>query len=229
MNNGHEGSVGAGEVVALVQVIVGNGEEDEAEKRVESRSQQGQEVTHARNDLGEHKGDDPDAGHDGDPGTPADNRVAVRVTRLAHNAEVDELCADVGVDDSDDHGRDNDEGEGSLSVRLGAETAKGRGRGVLAEVVEADRRRADEQEGGDGGQHGQGLGEVLGPFHLRDESWEQDLGHPKECNIEDCIKAVDPGRAGEREGVRADRTVGRVVSAVAIARSVLDAGEDQEE
>ena len=116
MDHSHDGSACAGEQLTLVQLPVRDGEEDEPEERVERGTQQGEEVAHAGYDLGEDEGDDPDTGHHGGPDTPSDDGVAVGVSGFAHDAEVDELGADVRVDDADDNGGDDDEREGSLLV-----------------------------------------------------------------------------------------------------------------
>ena len=111
MNDRHDRPSNTVEEPALVQLIVCNSEEDEAEEGVESCTQERQEVTHAWNDLSEDEGDEPDDGHHCEPYTPSDDGVAVAVSRVAHDAFIDELGADVGVDDTDDKGRYDDEAE----------------------------------------------------------------------------------------------------------------------
>lgn len=69
------------------------------------------------------------------------------MSRRAHDAGVDELGRDVGVDDTDDEGWDDDEGERGLLIRHDAETAKRRCSGVLSEVAESDGWRYDEEKG----------------------------------------------------------------------------------
>lgn len=54
------------------------------------------------------------------------------VVRRAHDSEVDEFGADIGIDDTNDEGWDNNETEGTLSVDSGAKTAEGGSGGVLA-------------------------------------------------------------------------------------------------
>ena len=229
MDEGHDGPPCAGEQPALVKLPVRDGEEDEPEEGIEGRAEKGQEISHARHDFGEDERDGPDARHDQRPDAPSDDGVAVRVVRLAHDAEVEEFRADVGVDDADDNGGYDDEREAALLVGRDAQAAKGRRRGVLAEVPEPDGRGHDEQKGGDGGQHGERLGEVLRLLHLGDEGGEEDLGHPEEGDVQNRVHARHPGGAGEGEGVGPDGAVGRVVAAVSVQRSVLDSGEDEEE
>lgn len=147
----------------------------------------------------------------------------------AEEAEVDELARDVGVDDADDDGGHDDEGEGGLLVGDDAERAEGWRRRVLAQEVEAEGRGHDEQDGGDGGQHGERLGEVLRPLHLRDEGREEDLRHPEKGDVEHGVHTGHPGGAGLGEGVRLDGAEAGIGAAVAVERRLLDPGEDEEE
>ena len=94
------------------------------------------------------------------------------VPRLAHDARVDELGADVGVDYADDDGRHDHERERPFLVRLHSEAAECGRRGVLAQVSEADCRRNDEEEERDCGQDGERLREVFWLLHLCNECWE---------------------------------------------------------
>ena len=80
VDDGHYRPAHAVEEAALVHLPVGDGEEDEAEEGVEGRTEQGQEVTHAGDDLREDEGDDPDTGHGGNPSSPSEGRVAVSVS-----------------------------------------------------------------------------------------------------------------------------------------------------
>lgn len=229
MNDSHDGATGAGKQLALVQLPVSDGEENETEKGIESGSQERQEVSHAGDDLGEDEGDDPDADHDEDPCTPSEDGVAVSVSGLAHDVAVDEFGTDVGVDDTDDEGGDNDKGERGLSVNQRSETAKGRGSSVLAEVSESDGGWNDEEEGGDTGQDSQRLLKVLRTFHLRNEGREENLRDPEEGDVQDSVHAINPSGALGWESVSLDRTICWVVSVVAVTRSVFDTGKDKEE
>src|ERR1700712_3258665 len=95
--------------------------------------------------------------------------------------------------------------------------------------MEADCWWADEQESGDGGQNGKGLGEVLRLLHFGDECREQDLRYPEEGDVQDGIHAVDPSRAGKREWIGSDFASCRIYAVVAIAGIVLNARKDKEE
>ena len=116
VNDGHNRPARAGEQLALVKLPVRDGEVDESEEGVEGGSEKGEEISHARHNLGEDESDGPDANHDAGPSTPSDDCVAVCVSRLAHDAEVDELGTDIGIDDTDHQGRNDDKREGSLFV-----------------------------------------------------------------------------------------------------------------
>jgi len=100
----------------LIQLPIRHREKDKPKETIKSRAKQRQEIPHTRNDFGEDEGNEPDNGHGGDPHPPPENRVAVRVVRAPHDAEVEEFGADVGVDGADDEGGDDDEGEGGLFV-----------------------------------------------------------------------------------------------------------------
>lgn len=151
------------------------------------------------------------------------------VARPAHDAEIDELGRDVRVDDANNQRRHNNEGEGSFSKFLGAEGPKCRSCGILAKIVESDCWWTDEEESGDNSQNGEGFREVLWFLHLGDEGWEEDLRDPEEGDVQDGVHAVDPGGAWEGERVGPDFAGGGVDAVVAVARVVLDAGEDEEE
>ncbi len=86
----------------------------------------------------------------------------------------------------------------------------------MAQVVEADRGGHDEQEGADGGEDGERLGEILRTLHFRDEGGEEDLRDPEERDIEDGVQAVDPCGSWQGEGVGSHGAVGGVVPVVAI-------------
>lgn len=190
-----DGSECTSEELTLVHAVVCDGKEDEAKEAVEGGSKNGQEVTHAWDNLTEDEADAPDGGDDQDPDTPAEDGMAVCVSRCLHDAGVDVFGADVGVDDADDEGWHDDEGEGSLLVGFWAQAAESwRGR-VLTQVSESDGRWDNEQECRDTGQHGEGLREVLRPLHLGDEAWEEDLRHPEEGDVEDSVDAADPSRS----------------------------------
>ena len=229
MDHRHHGSVHTFEQLAPVQMPVRDGEEDESEERVEGGSKEGQEIAHARDDLSEDEGKTPDTSHDTNPGAPSNDGVAVRVSGRAHDSEVDELGSDIGVDNTNDQCRHNDEGEGAFFVGIGAETAESWSGRILPEVVEADGWRADEQEAGHGEEDSEGLWKVLWLLHFRDECWEQDLRDPEERDIEDSIHAVDPSSAGERKRVSPDSSSGGIVAIVTVERVLLNAREDEEE
>lgn len=136
MNDSQHRPECAGKQVHFIPLVVCNSEEDEAEERVEGRSEEGKEISHAWHDLGEDECDGPDTDHDRSPNAPADDRAAVCVVGLAHYPGIYEFCADIGVDDADDNGGDNDKPEGALLVGGDAQTAESWGSGVLAQVVE---------------------------------------------------------------------------------------------
>lgn len=117
---------------------IGNGEEDEAEEGVEGGAEKGQEITHTGHDLGEDERDGPNASHHSRPNTPADDGVAVAMSRVAHDTRVDKLSADIGVYDTDDQSRDDDEREGGLLVGDHAKTSECWGSGVLTKVAESN-------------------------------------------------------------------------------------------
>lgn len=166
MDDSHDASRSAAEQLSTVHLPVRHSEENESEEGVEGSTQQTQEVTHAGNNLGKDKGDGPDTCHDGDPGSPTDDRVGMGVVGLAHNAVVHELCRHVRVDDTDNQSGHNDKGKRGLLVCHNTKTSECRGSSVLSEVSEANGRRNDEQESGDTCKDSQRLGEVLRPLHL---------------------------------------------------------------
>jgi hypothetical protein len=229
VNNSHNRPARAGEILPLEKMPVSDSEEDETEEGVEGSTKKGEEISHARNDLSEDESDNPDTSHNRNPNTPSDDGVAVCVSRLAHDSEVDEFGTDVRIDDTDDNGGDDDEGEGALLVGGDTQTAESWGGGVLAQVSESNCRRNDEQEGGNGSKDSERLGEVLWSFHLSDEGGKEDLRDPEKSDVQDGIHASDPGGASEREGIGPDRSVGRVVTVVSIKRSFLDPSKDEEE
>lgn len=187
----HDGPASTLEPFALVEMVVRDSEEDEAKEAVEGGAKKGEEIAHGRNDLGEDEADDPDANHDNNPHTPADECVGVSVSGVAHQATVDILRSDIGVNDSDDDRGDDNEGERTLLVVVWAQRSKSWSGGVLAEIAEADRWWYDEQEGRDCGEDVQSLGKVLGLLHLRNEGWEEDLGDPEEGDVEDGTHLSD--------------------------------------
>ena len=144
MNDSHDRPSKPLKQLPLIHLPVGHSEEDESEERIESSAEKGEEISHAGNDFGEDEGDDPDSGHDGGPDAPADHGVAVCVVRLAHNTEVDELCANIGVDNTNHQCRHNYKGKGSFFISHNSEGTEGRGRGVLAKVSESNRRGNNE-------------------------------------------------------------------------------------
>ena len=86
------------------------------------------------------------------PHAPPDDCVAMSVPGGAHDARVDELRGDVGIDHANDKRRYNNEGKRAFPVILWTKTAKsGRG-GILSQVPESNCRRNDEQECGDASQ-----------------------------------------------------------------------------
>ncbi len=229
MDDRHDRPPGTGEQLSSVKMPVSDGEVDEAEEGVEGGSEKGQEVAHAGNDLGKDEGDGPDDNHEEDPDGPAEDGVAVGVLRSPHDAGVEEFGGDVGVDDANDDGGNDDEGEGSLLIGDHAQTAKGRCGRVLTEIPEPDGGGHDEQESGDSSQDCEGLGEVLGPLHLGDESREQNLGDPEEGDVQDGVHAIDPGGSRKGERVGPDQPVGGIIAVVSNKRGGLDTGEDEEE
>jgi hypothetical protein len=229
VNQSHNGSLRTTKQIPPVQMPICDSEIDEAEEGIESSTKKGQEITHARNDLGEDESNGPDACHHAGPDAPTDGRVAVGVAGFAHDAEIHVFSADVCVDDTNDESGDNDKCKGSLLVCDNSQATECRCRGVLPEVSEPNGWGNDEEESGHAGQNGEGLGEILWLLHLGDESWEENLRDPEEGDIEDGVHAVHPCCAGEREGVGSDGTVGWVVAIVAYKRGFLDADEDEEE
>lgn len=97
MNNSHDASSSTSKQLATVQLPVRNSKEDEAKEGVESGAEEGQEIAHAGDDLGEDEGHEPDASHDCNPHAPTDNSVTVCMARLAHDAVVDEFGRNIGV------------------------------------------------------------------------------------------------------------------------------------
>ena len=69
------------------------------------------------------------------------------MVRAAHEVAVDELCAHIGVNDTNDESRYDDEGKAGLLVHNWSKTAEGWCSGVLAKEVEADCWRNDEKDG----------------------------------------------------------------------------------
>ena len=111
------------------------------------------------------------------PHAPADDCIAVAMSRGTHDARINKFCANVGIDHTNDKSRNNNKSEGTLPVAFGSKTTKGRRSRVLPQISESDCRRNDEQECGDASQDSQGFGEVLWLFHLGDERREEDLGY----------------------------------------------------
>ena len=147
MHHAHDQPTCTGKQFALVQLPIRDGKEDKAKKGIKGGAQQRQEIAHARDDLCEDKSNDPDNGHDGGPGAPAYKGVAVCVSGFAHDAEIEEFRADVGVDHPDYECGYDDEGEGGFFVADYPQAAECWCCGVLAEVPEADGGWNDEQEG----------------------------------------------------------------------------------
>lgn len=191
-------------------------EEDEAKEGVEGGTKEGEEISHAWNDLGEDKSNNPDASHNRNPNAPSDNGVAVCMSRVAHDSKVDKLGADVRIDDADDDGGDDDERKGCFLVGGDTQAPESWGGGVLAQISKSNGWWDNEQEDGYNSQHSERLGEVLWPFHLRNKGGKEDLRDPEKGDVQDSIHACNPGGAGEREGVGSDRSVGRVVPVVSI-------------
>ena len=84
----------AREELPSIELPVRNSKVDEAKERVERRSEERQEISHAGDDFGEYERDGPDTRYHGGPDTPAYHGVAMCVVRLAHDAEVDD-CDDL--------------------------------------------------------------------------------------------------------------------------------------
>lgn len=229
VSDSHDRPVRALPQFAFIQLVIRNSEENEAEERVERGAQERKEITHAGDNLGENESNGPDASHDSSPNAPSDNRVGVRVSRLAHYAEVDELGADIGVDDTNNEGWNDDEGERAFLVGCDTETAECWCSRVLAQITETNRRWDDEQECGNGCQDSQRLGEILWALHLRDESWEENLRNPEESNVQNGVHACDPCRARERKCVCPDQAIRWVAPVIAVERSILDTGKYEEE
>ena len=147
---------------------------------------------------------------------------------VTHGTGVDKLGTNIGIDGPDDDRRNNHKGKRSLLVRVRAETAKGRGGGVLAQVVETDRRRNNEQENRQRRKHGECFREVLRAAHLADKRREKNLRHPQERDVEYGVHRIDPRCALERESVRLDQAKVRirVYLRVGAQRMVLNARED---
>lgn len=206
-----------------------NSPKGKAEVGVKGSAEEGLEVAHARNDLGEDVGDEPEDDNESQPGGPADDGVAgLVVGGLAEDETVDELDRDVCVDGADDGGGDDDGAEGDLLIVV-LEGAEGGGLGVLAEVVKSDDGGDDEEGEGGEGEDGEGLGEVARLAHLGDEAGKEDLGEPEEGGVEYSVDAVDPGRAGLGEGVGFDGASDGVGALHAGGGVVFDADEDHEE
>ena len=117
MDKGHDRSSDPTKQISLVQLPVCDSEVDESEERVECSTEKGEEISHAGHDFRENERDDPDSYHHRGPDTPSNHGVAVCVARPTHDAEVDELCANVGVNDANYESWDDDECEGSFLVR----------------------------------------------------------------------------------------------------------------
>lgn len=229
MNNSHNRPARAGKQLSLVKLPVSDSEEDETEEGVEGGTKKGEEISHARNDLREDESDNPDTSHSHSPNTPSNDGIAVCVSRLAHNSEVDEFGTDVRVDDTDNEGGNDDEREGSLLIGDDTQTTESWGGGVLGQISESNCRRNNEQEGGNGSEDSEGFGEVLWSFHLGDEGGEEDLRNPEKSNVQDGIHACDPGGARERKSIGSNYSIRRVVTVVSIKRSFLDTNKDEEE
>lgn len=86
------------EKIRLMHLPVRNSKVDKAEERIKGSAEQREEVSHGGNYLGEDKANPPNGGHYRGPDTPANNRVAVCVVRVAHEVLVDVLCGHVCVD-----------------------------------------------------------------------------------------------------------------------------------
>lgn len=153
----------------------------------------------------------------------------MRVARVAHDALIDEFGGNVGVDDTDDEGRHNDKRERGLLVFDDAQGAEGWSSGVLAQVSESDCGRHDEQEQRDACQDSERFGEILWPFHLRNEGWEEDLRNPEEGDVEHGVHACYPCCAWTWEGVSSNWTLLWVRAAVTKTWSILDSCKDKEE
>lgn len=87
------------EKIRFMHLPVRNSKVDKAEERIKGSAEQREEVSHGGNHLGEDKANPPDGGHDRSPDTPANDRVAVCVVRVAHQVLVDVLCGDICVND----------------------------------------------------------------------------------------------------------------------------------
>jgi len=229
VNDSHYRPAHAGKQFSLVKLPVRDSEVDETEEGIEGRTKKGEEISHARNNLGEDESDSPDSGHDRNPNTPSNDGVAVRMSRLPHNSEVDEFGTYVRVDDTDDDGGNDDEREGTLFVGDDTQTTESWGGGVLAQVSESNCWRNNKQEGGNGNKDSEGFGEVLWSFHLGDEGREKNLRNPEKSDVQDGVHAINPGGAGQRKGVSPNQSIGRVVTVVSDKRSFLDTGKDEEE
>lgn len=228
MNDSHDRPANPVKETALVQLIVSDSEEDEAEEGIEGSTKKGEKVTHRWNHLGEYKRDEPNANHQENPDTPADKGVAMCVSRVTHDPEVDEFGRNIGIDDADDESWDDDEGEGSLLVGDNAQTAECWSSGILAKVSEADRWWNNEKKGRDTSKDGESLGEVLWLFHLRDEGWEKNLRNPEEGDVQDCVHTCNPSCPSRRKGVRFDFSKSWIVTTIAVQRGIFDTGKDQE-
>jgi hypothetical protein len=177
MNNSHDTPLGTSKQLSAVHLPVRHSKKDESEEGIKCCSKQGQEISHAGNDLGKDESDKPDCCHNGHPYSPSDDGVGVSMARLAHDAVVDEFGRDVGVDHSDDQSGNDDESEGGLLVGHDTQTSECWSSGVLPEVSESNGRGNDEQESRDACQHRQGLREVLWSFHFSYKRGKKYLGN----------------------------------------------------
>ena len=208
---------------------VRNREVDEPKERIKRRTKQRQKVAHGGNHFRENEPNDPYQRHHDDPHAPSNDGVGMRVPTLPHDAEVHELRTDIGINNANDERWDNDKRERCLLVHYRAQAPKRRRRGILSEISEADRRGDNEQERRHTAEHGQRFGEILRPFHLRDERREQNLRDPEERDVQHGVHGCDKGGAGGWEGVGMHGPGCGVFAIVAVQRRVFDAGEDEEE
>lgn len=104
---------------------------------------------------------------------------------LGYNALEDELGSDIAIDGTDNDGRNQNEGEGRLSLPRLEKRSDGRGSRVLAKVVVSDSCCNGEQDDLHDGQEGKSLREVARFLHLADKGGVQDLADPQEGDAAD--------------------------------------------
>ena len=140
-------------VVGIAHAQIGHAPEDEAEKGVEERAHQRQQVGKERNDLGDDERYDPRDGQDAGPRSPPDNGVVALVPGSFKDAEKEEASGDGGVEHTqEDEGRDH-EGERHLEVRLVAKRSECRSCVVLRASVRIDNGSGQAEDDDFGNRH----------------------------------------------------------------------------